>query len=182
MTAISHKHPEKQTLPNHIMLEKWADIGFEWQGDLQIGELPRLAEQTCTDGVLAVAVRLHKVDGIVWLDYQVAGQIQVACQRCLEPLDVDVSGAYSLALLASADDVPLIDDAEYILMQELGNGVTHKLPIKDLLEDELLLTLPLSPRHEDCEMLVESAGDELESEEIHDNPFAALAGLKGKLS
>ena len=37
---------------------------------------------------------------------------------------------------------------------------TAKLPIKDLLEDELLLTLPLSPKHQDCDMPVQMLNEE----------------------
>ena len=74
-----------------------------------------------------------------------------------------------------------IEDAEYVLVQELGlSGGRKMLPIKELLEDELLLALPLSPRHEDCHMPIEMM-DETESE-VEDNPFAALAALKGKLN
>lgn len=177
----TNKYPENQSLPANIMLEKWADIGFEWQGNVSTAEMARLKEQTVADSTLQVIFRLIKQEGIVWLNYQVTGQVQVACQRCLDPLDVDVSGVHHLALLESDETVGRIGDAEYILMEELGTGATRKLPIKDILEDELLLMLPLSPKHDDCDMPVDMA-DEEEIVQEQENPFAALAQLKGKLS
>ncbi|OOR82947.1 YceD family protein [Moraxella canis] len=177
----TNKYPENQSLPANIMLEKWADIGFEWQGNVSTAEMARLKEQTVADSTLQVIFRLVKQEGIVWLNYQVTGQVQVACQRCLDPLDVDVSGVHHLALLESDEAVGRIGDAEYILMEELGTGATRKLPIKDILEDELLLMLPLSPKHDDCDMPVDMA-DEEEIVKEQENPFAALAQLKGKLS
>ncbi len=177
----THKHPDNQTLPNNILLEKWADIGFHWQGEIAIDELPRLNEQTVGGGALQVVFDLAKQDGVLWLDYQVTGSANVGCQRCLEPFAIDLSGEYRLALLSDESEIGLVDGAEYVLIDELGESARRLLPVKDLLEDELILALPLSPRHADCEMLVESVGDEIE-EETQENPFAALAALKGKLS
>lgn len=167
-------------LPANIMLEKWADIGFFWQGVLTIAELPRLAEQAEIDGVLAASVALAKADGIIWLNYQLSGTLLLQCQRCLEPLSLQTQEQYRLAVLADETQTALIDDADYLLLDELGAGNVHKLPIKQLMEDELLLGLPLSPRHDDCQMLIND--DDTQEQEPEDNPFAILAGLKGKLS
>ena len=45
-----------------------------------------------------------------------------------------------------------------------------------LVEDEILLSLPVAPRHEQCVV----PGAAVAGERI--NPFAALAGFKGKLN
>ncbi len=64
---------------------------------------------------------------------------------------------------------------------ELENDEVDALevePLTDLLalvEDELLLSLPLVPRHDDCEPPVEAGDDE----EI--SPFAVLRQLRGKV-
>ncbi|USZ14169.1 YceD family protein [Moraxella sp. FZFQ2102] len=177
----THKHPEHQTLPNNILLEKWADIGFHWQGEIAISEMPRLSEQTVGAGALSVVADLQKTDGVLWLNYTVTGAVDVGCQRCLEPMSFDLSGAYRLALLQSEDEIAKTDGEEFVLIDELGESARRLLPIKELLEDELMLALPLSPRHDDCDLLIESVGDEIEEEES-ENPFAALAALKGKFS
>ena len=56
------------------------------------------------------------------------------------------------------------------------------LDLIELLEDELLLALPLVPRHEACpEPLPMSAGEVSEGEaDDEPHPFAALAALRGR--
>ena len=49
MTKTVNHHPKQQSLPANIMLDKWADIGFKWQGSLSSTELKRLSEQTVAD-------------------------------------------------------------------------------------------------------------------------------------
>jgi uncharacterized protein len=56
--------------------------------------------------------------------------------------------------------------------------MTRSLDLVSLVEDELLLALPLVPRHEVCpQPLPMSHGDDVQ-EEPAPNPFAALAVLK----
>ncbi|WP_245953291.1 YceD family protein [Moraxella caviae] len=179
MTASKNQPASNQ--PANIVLEKWADIGFDWAGKVSVDELPRLAAQVSRDGVLDVSVSLAKKNGILWLNFAVAGVLKLPCQRCLEPMAVDVSGEYQLAILADEKDSALVDGAEFVLVDELNPHDGRKmLPLLDLLEDELLLALPLAPRHDDCEMLTDSVGDA--PEEQPENPFAALAALKGRLN
>lgn len=170
-------HTDK-TLPAIINLDKWSNIGFTWQGELTLAELERLSADAQADTPLMVLVDLTKKDGILWLTYEVKGCLSVVCQRCLSPLMVDVSGVYQMALLDNDAQIDQVADQEYVLLSELGNP-SH-LPIKDLLEDELILALPLSPRHDDCELLTNSVGDLPDKSD--DNPFAILASLKSKPS
>lgn len=167
-----------RTLPAYIMLEKWADIGFFWQGELLLNELPRLSTSLgCVQSadVLVLTVRLAKEDGVLYLTYQVTGNLPVSCQRCLSPLVYDVSGVYRMALLRDEREVNKIGENDYVFLSELCDN--NRLAVKDLLEDELLLTLPLSPRHENCQMLIDSVG-EIDEEDVESHPFAVLARLK----
>lgn len=165
---------EKQ-MPTNIMLEKWADIGFNWQGVVAVNEFERLACQLDRQQhtALTIAVMLEKQQGILWLSYQVKGELSLACQRCLSPMTVDVSGEYRLAILRDDSQMGQIGDADFVLVDEICDG-RQLLPLKMLLEDELLLALPLSARHADCQMPIEMNQDEKEA----DNPFAVLAQLK----
>lgn len=172
-------HTPNTNLPAHIGLEKWSNIGFSWQGQMNLAEFERLSADTQADVPLEVAVDFGKKDGILWLSFVVGGSLSVMCQRCLSPLHVDVSGTYKMAILTSDEQIEQIAEQEYVLLSELGNP--NLLPIKDLLEDELLLTLPLSARHEDCQMFTDSAGEEI-AEEKANNPFAVLANLKARPS
>ena len=58
-------------------------------------------------------------------------------------------------------------------------AITRALDLRELIEDELLLAMPIVPRHEVCpEPLVPAANAAAEPVEDKPNPFAALAGLK----
>lgn len=108
---------------------------------------------------------LHLVaDATVWLE----------CQRCLQamrvPLHVDrrlffVEGEDAAAALDtdSEDDVLTLEPA---------------IDLRALVEDELLLALPLVPRHDACPEPLPLRVEDDPPETEH--PFAALAALKGR--
>ena len=77
-----------------------------------------------------------------------------------------------LLLLRPGEEVPE-DDLENDEVDALE--VEPRTDVLALVEDELLLALPLVPRHEACEAPVKAGGDE----EI--SPFAVLRNLRGKV-
>ena len=105
------------------------------------------------------------------LHLEVSGVLPLACQRCLEavPCDLDVDSLLELIPEgAELSQDELEDDTRDFL------PVVRELDVVELVEDEILLGLPVAPRHEKCGLPgVANAGDRI-------NPFAKLAGLKGK--
>ena len=85
-----------------------------------------------------------------WLTVELAysADVQLACQRCLEPVRQRVVGEVSLAVLDSAPDgSQLPEGCEPV---ELEDG---RLSPVHVIEDELIVSLPLVPKHarvEDC--------------------------------
>jgi hypothetical protein len=67
-------------------------------------------------------------------------------------------------------------DQEIILIDELTDD--NKLWLLSMIEDELLVDLPLAPKHDDCEMAVTEVGELPEAVAEKENPFAVLASLK----
>jgi uncharacterized protein len=57
-------------------------------------------------------------------------------------------------------------------------ALTRALDLRALVEDELLLELPLVPRHEVCPEPLKAAHEEIPPVEEKPNPFAVLASLK----
>lgn len=168
------------TFPKAILFEKWADIGFAWQGQLALTSLERVYDllnphKQQDNPTLKVHFRLDKQDGVVWLDFTVQGILWLTCHRCLEPISEPVDSHYRLAVITEDSQLTLIDGADYLVYQELEGG--RLLPVADILEDELLLALPLSLTHEDCQAPVQF--DDTPS--TQDNPFALLASLKSTL-
>lgn len=172
----------QHTMPANIVLDKWQDIGFEWVGKMALADFARLSkqvdgEQLASNNRLQVAVRLSKQagsQGLLVLDYEVSGAVVLPCDRCLAPMEIALPQRLTMYVLMHESQVNLVEDEDFVVMSELG-GDGRTLPIKDILEDELILSLPTTLRHDDCEMAVAF------EEEAPDNPFAALAALKGKL-
>ncbi|WP_227429890.1 YceD family protein [Psychrobacter sp. I-STPA6b] len=174
-----------KSLPKSIVLDKWEESGFSWSGDIVPAIFPRLVELVDAEHqqvVIQLTCELVKEDNVNWLKMSFVGELWVCCQRCLQPLMIDVTYDTRLALLYDETQSSLLDEeVDYVLLDEVLVTKHHQrvLPLSDLIEDELLLNVPLSAKHDDCDMVVEQVG-EIEEEEA-DNPFAALAVLKDEL-
>ena len=175
------------TLAKYIDLDKWEynnDTHYEWQGNLSLEQFPRLwalrDDNHANDEPLNVSLNVEKRGAILHWHLKTDGVIWQTCQRCLEPVAVDLFTDSELALLEKESHIALVDeDAETILLDELTDD--NKLWLLPMIEDELLVDLPLSPKHDDCEMAVTTVGELPEDIEEKENPFAMLAGLKGQL-
>ena len=143
------------------------------------------------NGVLAVSAmdRLHDLltdvaGEVIWqmegyrgergeamLHLTVSGSISLACQRCLGAISFELEVDRLLELVPADADLSqdeLEDDSRDYL------PVEKELDVAELVEDEILLSLPVAPRHQRCGLPgAAGAGERV-------NPFAALAGLKGK--
>jgi uncharacterized protein len=92
------------------------------------------------------------------------------CGRCLAPLDFALQLQSSVLLVPPGTVVQEDDDPESPEWIEAG----PELDVLELVEDEILLSLPLSVRHEEGKC---SDGDEQGQASRRDNPFAKLATL-----
>jgi uncharacterized protein len=110
----------------------------------------------------------------VWLHLRASTVVPLECQRCLKPVDVPI-GVYCRFLFVPGEDAAAQLDAD---SDDDVLALNRALNLHELIEDELLLALPLVPRHEICpEPLRMPAGDEAIADD-KPNPFAALAALK----
>lgn len=110
------------------------------------------------------------------LQLQVRGTLPLLCQRCLQPFDfgVDIDLRYRIvrdeAQIPAPEDED--DDEDFLLSQA-------EMPVLELIEDELLLALPMAPRHADDSCAI--TGGEAETNAFKKpNPFARLEALKSK--
>ena len=131
-------------------LESLADRGVTLSGELNIDTLTRL-KSLLPSGVGSVRATLRfrqRGDGwlAVELDYQ--GSMQLVCQRCLEPFRHEVKETVNV-VAADGDSLPVETPAGYEPF-ELEEG---RLQPAQLIEDELIVAIPLVPKHarvEDC--------------------------------
>ena len=180
------KVPVSTGMPENISLDKWADTGFEWSGVIEPSAFTRLATILNTEheqSSIQLDANLYRRNNVLHLAFTLTGDVWLTCQRCLQPIAIDLSDDYDIALLENDSQVRLVDEEQdYLLLDEIVTEQSPErlLPFKKLVEDEILLKTPMAPKHDDCEMSVEQFG-EIPEEEESENPFAALAALKGKL-
>ncbi len=122
----------------------------------------------------APEMRLHlRAQATVWL----------TCQRCLQPAALPIEVDTTLRFVANEALAERLDeeqDAEDVL------ALPRSLKLAEMIEDELILALPIVPRHETCPQPLAYAGEadaDFEADAAADDeglphPFAALAALK----
>ncbi|MEW6480132.1 DUF177 domain-containing protein [Hydrogenophaga bisanensis] len=112
-----------------------------------------------------------------WLHLQATVTIPLCCQRCLQPADVRLEVDRWFRFVADEATAEAQDDE----CEEDVLALEPRPRLRDLIEDELLMVIPLVPMHEACpqtppQLLQASTEAELPDERPH--PFAALSGLK----
>ena len=109
-----------------------------------------------------------------WLHLRAAGQLALECQRCLKPVNVAIAFERNF-LFVHGEELAAQLDAE---TEDDVLAMPRVLDLRELVEDEMLLDMPLVPRHEVCpEPLPLRVDDDVPDDAP--NPFAGLAALKG---
>lgn len=150
---------------------EFARSGGALERRVGLDELPRLAELlSTTEGFLSVRLEgWRDNEGKSWLQLDIAGEPVLCCQRCLGGVKFPLGFKSRLQLIAPGEDWPdddLADDSADAIAGE------RALAVLSLIEDEVLLALPIAPRHEQCEPPSADADGHGSS------PFAALVALK----
>lgn len=151
----------------------FAKNGRKISGEAPLAEMPRLLDTLENpQGVLSYTVHGGMSSfGVPLLDVSMAGQVQLCCQRCLNVMDYPISLEERLLLRDQASLDALDDDEE-----EFDSILAEAhLDVLNILEEEILLSLPIAPRHESGNCM--AAANESRQGEVK-YPFAALAGLK----
>jgi DUF177 domain-containing protein len=150
---------------------EFASAGANKQGVLPLAGFPRLRDLLADDAG-EVAYQLDGArdeHGRPSLRVRVQGTLQLRCQRCLEAMPFDVESDELLVLAGTLAEI----HAEPADVNAADRVVAGKeMPVRDLVEDELILALPYAPRHEGC-----TARPSPDDAEDKSSPFAGLRGL-----
>lgn len=110
-----------------------------------------------------------------WLHLEARTHVTLQCQRCLQPMVEAVLIDRRFRFVAGEDEAARLDEES----EDDVLVLSRAFDLPELLEDELILALPLVPRHEACpDPLPTAAGDEAVEEDAKPNPFAVLAALR----
>ncbi len=165
---------------------------YAGHGFLALDALPRVALEAATRSVddgFAWAVNTF-FDGVAGgeprlkMNLSLKGQLHLICQRCMQPCLVQIDESRQFVFFANealADAFPMEDDALEPLVMD------SQFDLLGTIEDEILLSLPLIPKHPEgvCEPATLGSGaDDLlnqgETSKKPDNPFNILKNMKKK--
>ena len=150
-----------------------------FEGEIALSELKRLGELLQLDdasvGVRSIAVAFEFSRSgfdVPMLTGQLQTSLELECQRCLKPLEFTME--LDFRLLIDASDEILSQSSEDTLYSDDGY-----IDIAEVVEDELILAIPLVAMHEDTACNENWRDSELPAETpMKQNPFAVLQQLK----
>lgn len=171
--------------PARLDVARFARHAGELEGEWRLGALPRLAETAVDPGSAAPvrwsargeSIRRSGRDEEMWLVLGAEAEVRLACQRCLQTMTQRLVLDTRIRFVHGEDAAARLDGE----IEEDVLAVTRSLDLRELVEDELLLALPIVPRHEVCPEAPRSTPQGDESEATKVNPFAILGRLRAGL-
>jgi uncharacterized protein len=150
---------------------QFAHSGQILSGSFAIKQLPRLLDIAASDNGNVSYHISGKRDqqGKPWLECVVEGTVELQCQRCMQSFVHPFSVKSALMLVASEAALP-DPEAEPDEMDAIV--ATPEMNVADMVEEEILLSLPMIPRHEACEIAEQGKVT------TGNSGFAGLAALK----
>lgn len=160
-----------------VDLFNFCQQGGSLAGSVTVGELTRL-DVARSEGVINYRVQGDRdAQRNLSLKLDIEGELWLVCQRCLEGLHhpLDITARFCVVRTeAEADAAPLDEDTADPLVGSVD------FDLLDLIEEEVLLSLPLVPRHVTCSPI--DVEDALGVEAVEPaGSFASLDALKSKI-
>ena len=150
-------------------------------GSIELSRMPRLGEMlSSSEGAVALELRLARnTSGQRLIIGHVQASLSVTCQRCLEPLVIELQDDINLALVED-------EEAAARLEPSLDPWIIedHKLDLASLAEEQLMLCMPIVSYHKHQCRPAEAYQVAPEQSQIEtagqpgDNPFSVLKSLK----
>ena len=151
-----------------------ARSGAVFERDFPIADFTRLRDRLAdASGVARVRVAFRDREGIATAALEVRARVVLECQRCLGAVVRELESVAQLAF-APATGPELPPEFEAI------GGDPHRVDLAALVEDELLLSLPLIAQHahgEACELPGEAGRKRSSPPGEMRRPFAGLKDL-----
>jgi len=161
-------------LPPQVDPRKLADCQAVLDYCVAFADLPRFASALLEpQGTVRMQLSFARDEGkTLILRSLLSTQVVLRCQRCLEPVTLDVQSQCSYALLPPGNDESTVS-AQHELLE-----LAESLALAELIEDELLLALPLVPAHPLGHCQIPAWNSQEAVSESKPNPFSVLAQLR----
>lgn len=176
---------KKEFDARRLDVRRFAEEGGRLESEQALGGYPRLLAETQGRGAenpvrWSARGELRNPGHVrpdVWMHVQAHAVLPLVCQRCLAPVDVEAAVERSFRFVGDEATAAAEDDAS----EEDVLALSRSFDLVELVEDELLMDLPVAPRHDVCpQTLPTSAGDQEFEAAMAERPrpFASLARLK----
>lgn len=170
-----------QRLPVEVDPFKLVEQGRLFEGRMPQQDFPRLQEllfSSESDKLIKVNIEFTRTDTrLAVVRGQIKAELQMICNRCLEATSLIIDTALDVVLVSTDAQAERLQENFDIWLVE-----DQKLFLRDFIEDEMLLAMPIVISHEDCEparRYIEAlADDENTEQQQKENPFATLKDLK----
>lgn len=177
---MTEPRAEKQSvraLPRTVALAKMIAQEGMIEGQVGVDQLPRLAGVLANEkGWASVKLAFAKDDqNRRCINGECSAQVNVFCQRCLSAMPLQLEQSFALAVVGDEEtsrQLPATLDP--VVMED------DELQVYELIEDELLLALPIVSMHAERCGERQYFASESESSEPRQKPFENLADMLGK--
>lgn len=170
----------QQQLPKELDPFRFAHNGIHLSGQIPLSSMRRLTDLLVTDDGM-VDVDMHfDIDetGLPFMQGQFKTNIQMICERCMSPMDLQLDISALLGIIRHERKVEgLADQYEPWIIED-----AKQVDPAQMVEDELILALPIVPKHDYAclsDDVWQSGEEEIEADKPA-SPFAVLAALKAK--
>ena len=160
-------------LPETLDFFKQVERDKRFHGALSLGGLDRLVSGLASDkGEAEAEISFTTRAGVPCLAGKVRANVEMVCQRCLEPVQMQIEGSFRFGLVESEEEFDNLP-AEF----EPFIVTDGEQSLYDVLEDELILSLPLVSRHDyECSEVMKQQQPPSGDAETY-RPFAGLKDL-----
>ena len=171
-----------ERLPVHIDPLRMAEAGRLLEGSYSVAEMERLQDLLFdSSGKVAVSLEFGiDAEGIRYMKGRLQAELTLECQRCLQAMQAPIDTTFALGLVRGNEAAELLPSHYEPLLVE-----SDTLFLRDIIEDELLLALPLVAKHEDSQCIEvnrqvteDKRNEDDRGKAEKENPFSVLASLK----
>lgn len=148
-------------IPTFVDSLSFARSGDALSGEFAVSEMARLQGLLASeDGSVRFQLNGSMAAGRPTLQLLLDAELQLICQRCLEPYTQSVRSVSSMPIARDERELVRWESDDPLVDAQIAEP---RLDVRNLVEDEILLSLPLMPRHAEgeCSLGYEcSPGDE----------------------
>ena len=167
-------------IPCRVDALKLVGINQQFEGYIESQNLPRLmaAVVSAEPKVWVKATFERDAENYRTIVGECRSTVTMVCQRCLGEVDITLEGQFKAGLVFDDEQAKQLPRR----LEPVEVSADEPLMFWDVIEDELLLSLPEFPSHDfgSCETVKHNLKQEVEEVVERENPFDILAQLKQK--